>query len=258
MRLKQKLRIVWVSANKFGYELLKEAITVKSVGISAIFTLAKDSKTAMYDGVPVEAWLEFGIPVFEANNINEEMEKIKALSPDFIFVCGWRQMIGPQLLSIPGCSVIGFHPTLLPKGRGPAPIINSILEGFRESGITMFYLSAGVDSGDIIGQDRFMIEKDDTAGDVYDKATRGGIYLIKKFLPLLIRGKAPKIPQIESDATYFKPRKLEDNEILPTDTAEETHAKIRALSKPYRGAFIKISGQKIIIWKAELYDQEKS
>lgn len=258
MSLKQKLKIVWVSANKFGYELLKEAITAKDVEISAIFSLAKTSKTVMYDGIPAEAWLEFGIPVFEVSNINEEMEKIKALSLDFIFVCGWRQMIGFQLLSIPGCPVIGFHPTLLPKGRGPAPIINSILEGFYESGITMFYLASGVDSGDIIGQDRFTIEKDDTAGEVYDKAVKGGIHLIKKYLPLLVGNEAPRIQQIESEATYFESKNLKDNEIFDTDTKEQAYAKIRAFTKPYSGAFIRKNGQKIIIWEAKSYDQEKS
>lgn len=258
MCLRQKSKIVWVSANKFGYELLKEAITVKNVEISAIFTLSKTSKTVMYDGVPVEAWLEFGVPVFGVNNINEGVVKIKTLSPNFIFVCGWRQMIGPQLLSMPGCQVIGFHPTLLPKGRGPAPIINSILQGFRESGITMFYLASGVDSGDIIGQEKFTIEKDDTAGHVYEKAIKSGVCLVAKYLPMLVRNQAPRIRQIEREATYFEHRSLKDNEIFNTDTAEQAYTKIRAFAKPYKGAFIRKGEKKVIIWKAEICNEEKS
>lgn len=255
MNLKQAPKIIWISANNFGYQLLKKAVTVRDADISAIFTLSRKSKTVMYDGVDAEIWKEFGLPVFETININEEVEKIRTFSPDFIFICGWRQIVGHQLLSMPNCSAIGFHPTLLPKGRGPAPIINSILEGFNESGVTMFYLDSGIDSGDIIGQEKFIIEQNDTAGEVNNKVITSGISLVKKYLPLLLRNEAPRIPQIDSEATYFKPRKLEDNEILTTDTAEQAYAKIRALSKPYRGAFIKRNGKKIIIWKAEICDQ---
>ncbi len=258
MSLKQPLKIVWISANKFGHELLKEAIHYEGVEISAVFTLSKISKTVMYDGISTKAWSEFGVPVFEVNNINEEIEKIKDLRPDFIFICGWRQMIGPQLLSMPGCQVIGFHPTLLPKGRGSAPIINSILAGFCESGVTMFYLSAGIDSGDIIGQNKFVIEKDDTAGQVHDKAIISGVRLVTKYLPLLVKNQAPRIQQIESDATYFEPRSLKDNEIFDTDTTEQAYAKIRAFAEPYKGAFIKKGGKKVIIWKAEICNEEKS
>ena len=256
MDLKQKPKVVWISANKLGYELLKKAVAVKEVSVAAIITLDSVSKTKMYDGIPADKWAEFGIPIFKFSNINEGEEVIRGISPDFIFICGWRQMLGESLLMIPTKGAIGFHPTLLPKGRGPAPIINSILNGFSESGITMFYLTSKVDSGDIIGQGKFIIEKDDTAELVYGKVTKCGQDLIDKYLPLLARDKAPRIPQIEGEAIYFEPRKLKDNEIFAADSVEQAYAKIRALSWPYKGAYIRRNGKKIIIWKAELHDDE--
>ncbi len=249
------MRIIWLSANRLGHELLKEAVKIKSAEIKAVITLSEKAKTVMYDSVARGKWDEFGIPVKEVENINESIELIKKISPELVIMCGWRQIVGREILEIPKKGFVGFHPTLLPKGRGPAPIINSILSGFRESGVTMFYAAEGLDNGDIIGQEKFFIENDDYAEDVYEKVIEGGRKLVKRCLPMLIAGNAPRIRQDESKATMFKKRTLEDNEIKPyEESAEEIYRKIRALSKPYNGAFIKKDGKKIVIWKAEIKD----
>ena len=210
----------------------------------------------MYDGIDKNKWYEFGIPVYEIENINEELELLQSLSLDIIIMCGWRQIIESHILEIPKYGVVGFHPTLLPEGRGPAPIINTILEGKKKSGVTIFFINEKTDGGDIIGQKKFDIKENDYAGDLYKKVTFAGKYLIKKYLPLLMRGEAPKIPQEEKDAIYFKKRTIKDNEIkLGIDGPEEVLRKVRAFSKPYLGAYIRINGKKLIIWKTELNEK---
>jgi len=252
-------RIIWLSANLFGYELLKEALKEKIANIIAIATLSEKAKTKMYDGVERNRWHKFDIPVYEIENINKEVELLRSLRPDIIIMCGWRQIIDKEILSLPKGGIIGFHPTLLPKGRGPVPIINTILEGYKESGVTMFYLTEAVDGGDIIGQARFSVDKNDYAQDIYDKVIEGGKQLIKKFLPLLVRGKAPRIPQDDKKATYLPKITLKDNEIKPgKETLEEIDKKIRAFSMPYNGAYIRLKNKKLIIWRAELEDEKIS
>lgn len=250
-------KVVWLSANLFGYELLKEALNT-GVNIVGIITLSPHAKTKMYDGVNTKKWYEFGLPVYEIEEINKESRLLSSLNPDLVIMCGWRQKIDKEILEIPRLGIVGFHPTLLPKGRGPAPIINTILEGIKESGVTMYYLSERVDSGDIIGQAKFAVGENDYAIDVYNKVIEGGKILIKKYLPLLIKGKAPRIPQDEAKSTYFKKRTLKDNEIkLSEDSPELIYRKIRAFSKPYQGAFIRLNGKKLIIWRAELRDMNE-
>ncbi|MHA1797327.1 MAG: methionyl-tRNA formyltransferase [Candidatus Helarchaeota archaeon] len=249
------MNIIWLSANKFGYDLLKEAIKLKDINISAIITLSKESKTIMYDGIDEKKWEEFGIDIYKIEHIANHKNLFKKLAPDLVIVAGWRQIIPKEILNIPKKGFVGFHPTLIPKGRGPAPIINSIIHGYTNSGITMFYLSEGLDDGDIIGQEKFEILKSDHAFDVYKKETEGGKKLIRKFLPLLAKNKAPRIPQNEKEATFFPKRNLSDNKIdLEKESIEEIYNKIRALSKPYNGAFIEKDGKKLIIWKAELVE----
>lgn len=250
------MKTIWLSANLLGYELLKEAISLDGMEIGAIITLSTDSKTQMYDGVGIAEWRKFGIPVFGISRADESIDLIDKLAPDLIVMCGWRQIVSKEFLGIPPLGVVGFHPTLLPQGRGPAPIINSILEGFTQSGVTMFYVNEGLDSGDIIGQDGFNIEKDDYAHDVYDKIVNSGKNLIRKYLPLILENKAPRKKQDESRATIFEKRDILDNEIKLSDPLEGIYRKIRAFSKPYLGAYIKEGKKKLIIWKAERQGDE--
>ena len=247
------MNIIWLSANKLGYELLKEAIKLENVNIEAIITLNDRSKTIMYDKIRKEKWHEFGIDVYEVERLNEEKDLIKKLLPDLVIMCGWRQVIDKDILNIPKKGFVGFHPTLLPIGRGPAPIINSILQGFKESGVTMFYVSDGLDNGDIICQEKFVIEETDHAEDVYNKVIDAGKKLIRIYLPLVIQGKAQRTPQDDSIATVFKKPNLKNNKInLEKESIGDIYKKIKALSKPYRGAYLEKDGKKLIIWRAEL------
>ena len=188
------MKILWVSANLLGLELLKESRDIIGEDLS-ILTLSKSSKTIMYDAVSSSEWHQMGVPVEEVDRIEDSVEKIKEINPDLVIMCGWRQIITKELLEIPKLGWIGFHPTLLPKGRGPAPIINSILEGWKKSGLTMFYLTEGVDDGDIIGQDEFPISKNDHAMDVYNKVIQAGKNLVRKYLPLVVKENAPRAKQ---------------------------------------------------------------
>ncbi|MGQ4876455.1 MAG: methionyl-tRNA formyltransferase [Promethearchaeia archaeon] len=248
-----KGNIVWLSANIFGYELLKELNKNYPGIIKAIITLSENSTTVMYDGVPSKKWYHFNIPVYEIININDANDILNRLNLDYVIVAGWRQIINKEILKIPRYGFIGFHPTLLPKGRGPAPIINSILEGWEESGVTMYYLSEGLDDGDIIGQEKFKIQENDHAWDVYQKVIEGGKRLINNFLPMLLKRTCPRIPQDNSKATYNKKRSLEENKIdFENESIEYIYRKIRAFSKPYLGAYIQKGDKKLIIWRAEL------
>lgn len=253
MKKISKNKFIWLSGNLFGYELLKEALKIKGIKILGVITLSPKSTTKVYDGIERKKWYEFNIPVYEIENINKEEKLFKSLTPDFVIMAGWRQIISENILKIPSKGFIGFHPALLPKDRGSAPIINTILTGLKKSGVTMFYVNEGTDSGDIIGQVKFDVSDNDYAGDIYQKVIQGGKELIKRFLPLLVKDTAPRIPQRENEATYFPKRSLKDNEINLNNTSpEDIYKKIRALSKPYNGAYIKIKNKKIIIWRAQL------
>jgi len=249
------MKIVWLSANKLGYELLKEARQLAGVNIDAIITLKENTKTVMYDGVSADKWRDLDLKVLEIDRINQEKALISSLAPDLIIICGWRQVIAKEILDVPSQGVIGFHPTLLPHGRGPAPIINTLLRGETRSGLSMYYLEAGLDDGDIIAQEEFMINTDDHAQDVYAKTIKAGKKLVKRYLPLVIQGQAPRASQDDSKALVFDKPSLNNNKIdLENESLTQVFSKIKALSKPYKGAYIEKGKQRLVIWRAELQD----
>lgn len=249
------MKVIWLSANKFGHELLKEAVKIEGFDLRAIITLSDNSKTIIYDSVPKVKWNQFGVEVVEVEKLNDEKKTVRALSPDLIIMCGWRQIISKEILEMPSRGVIGFHPTLLPFGRGPAPIINTILQGVNLSGLTMFYVDEGLDSGDIIAQGSFPISEIDHADDVYKKIIKEGRKLIRQHLPSVINGKTSRIPQEGSKATLFEKPSKDFNKIdLRKENLEYIYRKIKALSKPYKGAYIERDGKRLILWRAELQE----
>ena len=87
------LKIIWLSSNRFGYELLKKALEIEHADIIGIITLSRKAKTVMYDGIDQSNWYSFGINVFEIDYLNDEKELLLKLNPDLIIMCGWRQKI---------------------------------------------------------------------------------------------------------------------------------------------------------------------
>lgn len=253
-----RIRVVWLSANLFGFEMLREAVSLPCLDVVGLVTLSEKSSTIMYDGIERVRWYELGVPVYPVERVNDSVDLLRKLAPDLIVEAGWRQIICNEILTIPRLGTVGFHPTLLPHGRGSAPIINTILEGLEESGETLFYLSDKVDCGDIIGQSMFKISSSDYASDVYGKVVEAGRVLVRKYLPLLATGKAQRQVQDEVRSSTFPKRSLKENRIdLATETPLMVLRKVRALGKPYRGAYIQLDGCRLIVWKAELIGDEK-
>jgi methionyl-tRNA formyltransferase len=217
-------------------------------------TLSDISKVVMYDKIDKSLWYKKCDKVFEIESIRQKEVKdiLLNLNLDLMIMCGWRQVIDMEILSIPRLGTIGFHPTPLPKGRGPAPIINSILEGWKESAVTLFYPSDGLDDGDIIDQECFDIGSQFYAIDVYDCCVRASRKLIKRNIKNILSEDVKRIKQDESKATYLNKITLKDNKIEVDGCPEEAYRKIRAFSYPYLGAFIEIGNKKIIIDEARI------
>ena len=246
-------KIVWLSANRFGFEVVKEALRVFKNYDHQLVTLSQDSKTVMYDGLPREAWNTLPCKKYFIDRMNREVDLLSKISPDIVVMCGWRQIISEEVLSIPKKAFVAFHPTVLPWGRGPAPIINTILSGAPESGVTLFHACSETDAGDIIDQQGFSMLPDETASSLYEKVICAGKKLVNDNLASIVTGNSTRTPQDESKAYTFKKPKLSDNEIdLKSDSLDLIDRKIRALSSPYLGAYIRDGNKKLIIEKAKL------
>jgi len=167
------------------------------------------------------------------DRIDREVERIRELRPDLIVVVGFSQIIPPAVLGIPPLGVVGFHSAVLPGRRGSAPIVWAIADGLTETGVTMFYLDEGIDTGDVIGVEPLPIEPDDYAADVLAKADDATIALLRTHLDGILDGTAPRVAQPDGGSTYTRRRGPADGEIDWNRPAHEVVDLVRALAPPY-------------------------
>ena len=197
-------------------------------------------------------------PLLKINNINdpEVIDALKEHQIDWLFIIGWSQIAKTEVLNTPTRGCIGMHPTLLPKGRGRAAIPWAILKGLDKTGVTLFRLDEGVDTGDIIGQGIIDIEKDTTATVLYDKVNGMHTELIRRYWEDIINDRVTLTPQNHAEATEWPGRHPEDGEIFDTMTMDEADKLVRAVTHPYPGAFIVKDGVKTVIWSASFDENE--
>lgn len=248
-------RIVFIGCRGIGLACLRFLLEFHLQDLAGIFTLHPDleSKTAGFESFePILK--DSKIPAFFIQDINsdENIAMLKAFNPDLIIQVGWSQIIKDEILSIPRLGVVGFHSSLLPKDRGGSPVNWAIIRGEKDWGTTLFYLEPGVDNGDIISQEKFEITPEDTCATAYEKAGSAMVALLRKNIPLLLAGAAPRIPQDESQATYNPRRKPADGIIDWSKGSLDIYNWIRALTHPYPGAFSYYDGERIAVWQANL------
>jgi len=198
--------------------------------------------------------LSQGIEVIYTSDVNDPsvLSKLSTYDPEYIFVIGWSQICSNAFLGITRNGCIGFHPAPLPKLRGRAVIPWTIILGETETGSTLFWMNSGVDSGPILCQERFAVDEHETAGTLLAKHCCALERMLRTSIKKLVNGEQPSVPQDESIATYCAKRIPDDGFIDWNQPAKKVHALIRALSKPYPGAFtVTPDMRKITIWSAE-------
>ncbi len=227
--------------------------------ISAVFTHRDNPNENIWFGSVAELAAEKGIEVFAPEDINHPVwiSRIAAMQPDFIFSFYYRDMVKSELLAIPRCGALNLHGSLLPKYRGRVPINWALINGETETGVTLHYMTAHADAGDIVAQEKFAIEDDDTAKTLFDKAAVAAKTLLGKALPLLKEGKAERRPQNEDEATTYGGRKPEDGEIDWTRSAAQVRNLIRAVTRPYPGAFSFLGDRKCFFWAADVVESRE-
>ncbi|MEK7616888.1 MAG: methionyl-tRNA formyltransferase [Patescibacteria group bacterium] len=252
--------IVFIGGRDRGLKCIK-ALIEKGEKLPYIFCLEEDDhEKEKYSKQIVALAKKHSIPVKVTKTIKSvtDINLLKNLKPLLIIVMGWRTIIPSEVLKIPKRGVVAVHESLLPKYRGFAPINWAIINGEKMSGVTLFYLDEGIDSGDIIAQRKIPIGSTDTGFTLYQKTKTASVEILIDYLEDIKRGSASRIKQNEKEATYTCFRTPDDGEIFWTRPAKDIYNLIRALSDPYPGAFTIYEGRKIIIQKASFTDSPRN
>ena len=254
------MKIVFMGTPDFAAGCLK-ALYEAGHEITAVVTQPDRPKGRKKEPVPSAVKvlaLEHQTPVLQPEKIRDpkEIERLSAYEAQLFVVAAFGQILPQQILKMPPLGCINVHASLLPKYRGAAPIQQAILDGEKETGVTIMQMAQGLDTGDILTQRRIAIAEDETGGSLFDRLMEVGAELLVETLPLLEKGEITPSPQDESRASYVKMLRKEDGRMDFSLPAEVLERRIRGLS-PWPGAFCLYENKKMRILKAEVVNAKK-
>ena len=230
-----------VFANEVISLLILKKLNKSKIKIHTVFTSSLQRKKYISDWADLKKHKNaIGCNnIFRIENPNSKFvtNKLKSISPDYILSLSWSQILSKKVLDSASKGTISFHYSKLPKRRGGAPLFWALNDGLKKLGVTIFYLTPGIDDGDIINQIEIPISKNDHTRDLLNK-----IYLkLPDFFcsqfKKVIFNKNKRIRQDNSKATYTKSRKPSEGLINFNNNFKKLNRFVRALSKPYPGAF---------------------
>ena len=197
------------------------------------------------------------LPVYQPDDVNspEWIQKIDSMRPDLIVVVSYHSILKGKLLQKYNGRIINAHAAFLPYYKGRAPITWAIINGEEYAGVTVHFINEGVDTGDIIIQEKVRIEDDDRGIDLLIKMLPLFPKLVLEAVNLIRTNKVQPKPQNPYEGCYF-PLRNPINSVIDwqNETAREIHNRVRALAYPYPSAFFFLSRKKVSVLKTRLSD----
>ncbi len=201
---------------------------------------------------------ENGLPLLKPERLSGNEDFYRTLTqaaPDLIVVAAYGKILPKLLLELPPLGCVNIHASLLPEYRGAAPVQRAILEGKRETGVTLMYMAEGLDTGDMIASAEVDVSEMN-AGQLTGVLAELGAALLVGTLPALADGTAPRIQQDESKASYAEKIEKTEGHLNPEETAGRAARLVRAMT-PAPGAYMLRNGERIVVTKARAVTRDE-
>ena len=249
-------KVVFMGTPEFSVPVLEMLIENTNV---IMVVSQPDSKVGRHQELrhtPVkECALKHDIEVFQPEKIRNEYQYILDKKPDIIITCAYGQIIPSILLDTPKYKAINVHASLLPKLRGGSPLHKCLIDGYKETGVTIMYMAPGMDDGDMIKQRKIEILEHYNVGDIHNKLSIIGSELLLETLPSIFEGTNERIKQDESEVTFAYNIKKEEEKLDFTKTAIEVHNHIRGLY-PFPTSYTTLNGEIIKICESRIGEKK--
>ncbi len=249
------MRLGWIGAHREGLPALR-ALLERGVAIEAVITLRPETAKKRSGVGDYRSLCErHGLPLHEVASINERaaIELPRQLDLDLVFVIGWTQILRPEVLRLARVGMIGAHASLLPADRGRAPINWALIRGATNTGNTLFWLTDGVDAGAIIDQMPIPISLYDTCDSLYRRVAMTNRDMILRALPHLLAGERPGRLQDHAPTPPLPGRRPEGGLVDWNRPSGDIYNFVRALTRPYPGAFSFHGDERFTIWQCALF-----
>ena len=246
-------KVLFIGSKSLGLSCMRLLDNIKPGSSNVIVTLKdiNDSRSKLEE---FKSYAEKKNKVLYVLDKHTGLKKIiEEEKPDLCIVVGWYWIIRKEILSIAPYGFVGMHASILPKYRGFAPLVWALINDELKSGVTLFYLDDGIDTGDIIACEEFSIDSKDTIMTLIEKSEKCCEKLLKNNYQDILNGKSKRIPQNHAEASYCSERKPADGLIDWKASDKKIYNFIRAQSEPYPGAYTYINSKKIYIWNTEIF-----
>ena len=256
------MNIVFMGTPDFAVSALDKLYSCGDVHtVQAVFTQPDKPKGRGYKMIPTpvkKLALEHGTLVYQPKSLKKDAEEyislLKELSPECIVVAAYGKILPKEVLNIPRYGCINIHGSLLPEYRGAAPIQRAVLDGKKETGITIMQMGEGLDTGDMLMQERVVIGENETSAELFDRLAQLGADMLIRVLDGLEKGTIVPQPQDESLATYAH---MITKDMCPIDfsnKAFDIHKQICGLSDS-PCAFCYLDGKRLKVYRSEILSQ---
>lgn len=247
-----KMNVIFMGTPDFAVPSLRSLIA-NDYNVQAVLTQPDRPKgrKRVLTAPPVKmVAIDHDIPVFAPHRIKDssELQQLLNLTPDFIITAAYGQMLPIKLLQLPKYTSLNVHASLLPKYRGGAPIHQAILDGEKQTGVSIMEMVEKLDAGDVFSQIEVPIEDEDDVGTMHDKLSHAGAKLLLQTIPLIATETAQRQKQDERFVSFASNISRQDEQIQWDRSARAIFNHVRGL-RPFPGAFTRLDDQVIKIWR---------
>ena len=252
------MRIVFMGTPDFAVPCL-ERLLIDGHEVLAVFSQPDkpQGRKMVLTPPPVkQTALAHGIPVEQPEKIKGNdavMTLLRNLAPELIVVVAYGRILPQELLDLPKYGCINVHASLLPKYRGAAPIQWAILNGERETGVTTMQMDAGIDTGDMLLQEKMLIPEDMTAGELFERLSGLGAETLSRTIALLEQGRLAPQQQDETQASHAPMLTKAHSPMDWSRTAQALHNQVRGLN-PWPGAITEYESKRLKIHKSQVIE----
>ena len=249
------MKIIFIGTAEFGANILRELIGNKFKPALVITSLDKPVGRRLIITPPLtkEIAEQYNIPLLQTEKVLTLKSQIINLKPDLIIVAAWGKIIPKEILDIPKHKSLNIHPSLLPKYRGPSPIQSTIINGDKETGVTIILMDSKLDQGPILDQEKLIIENPRYQELEKELAIQAANLLIRT-IPKWIKNEIKPKPQDEPKATYTKIFDKKSGLIDWKKSAQEIERQVRAFD-PWPSTYCKANNKILKIWRAVVQEQ---
>ncbi|MCX7670314.1 MAG: methionyl-tRNA formyltransferase, partial [Anaerolineae bacterium] len=247
-------RVLYMSTPEFGVPTLQKIV---AAGYEVVGVVCQPDRPAgrglRLTAPPVkEAALALGLPVLQPAGLRtaEAHDLLAATQPDLIVVAAYGQYIPEAICRLARAGALNLHPSLLPRWRGASPVQAAILAGDAETGVTVHFVTAALDAGDILAQVRTPILPHESAGELMARLAALGADLMVETMGRWLRGEISPQPQDEAAVTWSSRLNKEEGLLDWSRPAELLARQVRAFS-PWPGAYTFWQGRQLTILEAQ-------